>query len=173
MLLAPMGVRFTDADMLEPLEKHYEPALPLKRALQRVDLMTFCTDSILAKVDRASMAHSLEVRVPFLDRRIVERYLTRRISRKETTESKPVLREYLRPRVPSDVLSAPKQGFSLRCLQNFDWGGAREAIRSGPWVKGGYWDSDWEQLLEPGVPYPEGRTWTLLMLTRWAEAWLH
>jgi len=86
--------------------------------------------------------------------------------------NKPLLREYLRPRVPSDVLSAPKQGFSLRCLENFDWEGARETIRSGPWVKGGYWDSGWEQLLEPGVPYPEGRTWTLLMLTRWAEAWL-
>jgi asparagine synthase (glutamine-hydrolysing) len=75
-LLAPMGLHFGDFEMLTPLRRHFEPALPLRRALQRVDLMTFCTDSILAKVDKASMAHSLEVRVPFLDRRIIEWGLT-------------------------------------------------------------------------------------------------
>jgi asparagine synthase (glutamine-hydrolysing) len=172
ILLSPMGLRFGDTEMLAPLRKHFEPDLPLRRALQRIDLMTFCTDSILAKVDRASMAHSLEVRVPFLDRRIIEWGLTRSLEAREQAENKPILREYLRARVPASVLNHPKQGFSLRVLDNFDWDAAADHIRHGFWIRGGYWASDWERLLQPSVPYYEGRIWILLMLTRWADFWL-
>jgi asparagine synthase (glutamine-hydrolysing) len=171
-LLSPIGLRFGEAEMLAPLRKHFEPRLPLQRALQRVDLMTFCTDSILAKVDRASMAHSLEVRVPFLDRRIVEWVLSKSFEVQDQATSKPILREYLRLRVPKAVLDHPKQGFSLRVLESFDWGAAINRIRHGAWVREGYWSSDWEHLLQPGVPYREGRIWNLLMLTRWADFWL-
>jgi asparagine synthase (glutamine-hydrolysing) len=172
LLMKPMKLNFGDDEMLAPLKKHYEPALPLKRALQRVDIMTFCSDSILAKVDRASMAHSLEVRVPFLDRRIIEEYIAAPLSSRENIESKPLLRTYLSSRVPAEVLSAPKQGFSLQALDNFDWGSALEEIAHGPWVKAGYWSPDWRQCIESDMPYRNGRIWTLLMLTRWAEAWL-
>jgi len=168
-LLAPMGIPFTDEEMLAPLRKHFEPGLPLKRALQRVDLMTFCTDSILAKVDRASMAHSLEVRVPFLDRRIIEWALSRPLEEREQRENKPVLRGYLFPRVPTSVLSHPKQGFSLRVLDDFDWDSALDYIREGAWVRQGYWSPKWRYLVEPGVAYREGRIWNLLMLTHWAD----
>jgi asparagine synthase (glutamine-hydrolysing) len=171
-LLEPMGLRFGDDEMLAPLRKHFEPALPLQRALQRVDLMTFCTDSILAKVDRASMAHSLEVRVPFLDRRIIEWALTRPLEDGEQVENKPLLREYLRSRVPASVLEHPKQGFSLRVLDDFAWDAGLNAIRNGYFVKNGHWSSDWERLLQIGVPYRDGRIWNLLMLTRWADVWL-
>jgi asparagine synthase (glutamine-hydrolysing) len=171
-LLAPMGVRFGDREMLEPLRRHFEPSLPLRRALQRVDLMTFCTDSILAKVDRASMAHSLEVRVPWLDRRIVDWALSCAPDPRDEEESKPVLRDYLRSRVPAAVLQRPKQGFSLRVLDNYDWEGAIEAIRQGPWVQNGLWEKNWERLLVPGVPYRPARVWTLLSLTKWGQAWL-
>lgn len=171
-LLAPMSLRFGDAEMLAPLNKHFEPGLPLRQALQRVDLMTFCTDSILAKVDRASMAHSLEVRVPFLDRRIIEWAFSRPVVAPEKTESKMVLRDYLRSRVPEAVLNHPKQGFSLRVLGDFDWESAVEQIRQGVWVKQGIWSSDWERLLQPGVPYRTARIWNLLMLTHWGDRWL-
>jgi asparagine synthase (glutamine-hydrolysing) len=137
-----------------------------------VDLMTFCTDSILAKVDRASMAHSLEVRVPFLDRRILEWALVRPVEKREGEESKPVLRDYLRPRVPASVLAHPKQGFSLRVLDHFDWDTAMERVGQGPWVKDGYWSTNWKDLLELKLPYRTARIWNLLALTCWAEAWL-
>ena len=158
--------------MLAPLRKHVEPGLPLRRALQRVDLMTFCTDSILAKVDRASMAHSLEVRVPFLDRRLVEFALPSPPTAAEQIESKPILRDYLRRRVPAEVLNHPKQGFSLRVLDDFDWDAAVERIRQGTLARDGYWSPGWERLLQSGVPYRTGRIWNLLLLTRWADTWL-
>jgi asparagine synthase (glutamine-hydrolysing) len=171
-LLSPMGVRFGDKEMLEPFRRHFEPSLPLRRALQRVDLMTFCTDSILAKVDKASMAHSLEVRVPWLDRRIVDWALSCTPDPRDGERSKPLLRDYLRPRVPAEVLQRPKQGFSLRVLDNYDWERAIKAIRQGPWVQNGLWEKNWERLLAPGVPYREARIWTLLCLTKWGQAWL-
>lgn len=171
-LLAPLEIQFGDWEMLAPLRKHFEPNLPLKRALQRIDLMNFCADSILAKVDRGSMAHSLEVRIPFLDRRLIEWALTRPLRSHENKENKPVLRNYLRSRVPEVVLKHPKQGFSLRILDAFDWDEAINSIRKGPWVQQGYWASDWKELLQPGVPYVTARIWNLLILTRWAEAWL-
>lgn len=170
-LLSPMGIRFGDDDLLAPLKKHFEPALPLKRALQRVDLMTFCSDSILAKVDRASMANSLEVRVPFLDHRIIEWALSQPIDAREEGEGKPTLREYIRPFVPLKVMNHPKQGFSLRVLDKFNWGEALNCIGQSIWVQEGYWSSHWERLLEMGVPYRTARIWNLLMLTQWADAW--
>lgn len=171
-LLAPMGINFGEEEMLAPLKKHFESSLPLKRALQRIDLMTFCSDSILAKVDRASMAYSLEVRVPFLDRRIIEWAFPRAVGEDEKKESKSILREYLRPHVPKEVLEHPKQGFSLRVLKDFDMESAIDDIKRGPWVKEGYWSTALKQLLEPGVPYRNARIWNLLMMTEWANVWL-
>ena len=168
-LLAPMGLKFGDDEMLEPMRLHFDPQEPLRRALQRVDLMTFCTDSILAKVDRASMAHALEVRVPFLDRRIVEWGLSLPYDETKEMNSKYVLRSYLQKRVPPSVLDHPKQGFSLKVLDNYNWQTAIETIRSGPWVQGGYFNPKWEELIRPGVPFREARIWTLLMLSTWGK----
>jgi asparagine synthase (glutamine-hydrolysing) len=172
-LLAPMNLEFGDDQMLAPFYRHYEPRLPLKRALQRIDLMTFCSDEVLSKVDRASMAHSLEVRVPFLDRRLIEWALTLPLQPQEDSESKPVLRQYLSTRVPKAILQHPKQGFTLRVLDEFDWDAQIATISSGPLVTEGYFSKEWELLLSAGIPSRNTRIWNLLMLTRWAENWLH
>ena len=168
---ALLGITFTDDDMLKPLRKHFVESLPLKRALQRVDLMTFCTDSILAKVDRASMAHSLEVRVPFLDRRVIEWGLTQPVLEREKSEQKPVLRDYLNGNVPDDIMTHPKQGFSLRVLQDFDWDGAKQTIRECAWVTQGYWKNV-DALFDPTMPYDTARVWNLYMLAQWSNHWL-
>ncbi len=166
-----LGVKFTEDDMLAPLRKHFVESLPLKRALQRVDLMTFCTDSILAKVDRASMAHSLEVRVPFLDRRVIEWGLTQPVLDREDSEQKPILRDYLNGNVPEDIMTHPKQGFSLRVLQDFDWDGAKQTIRDSAWVEQGYWKNV-DTLFDPEMPYDTARIWNLYMLAQWSNHWL-
>lgn len=172
-LLAPMGLHYDEEAMLAPLARHFEPRLPLLRALQRVDLMTYCADYNLAKVDRGSMAHALEVRVPFLDHRLVEWALSRPLETLPHHPPKKLLRDYIAPHVPPEVLQRPKQGFSAQNLEaTMNWSAAMETIAQGPWVQGGYWTGIWRNLVAPGVPHRHSRIWILFLLTLWGEAHL-
>jgi asparagine synthase (glutamine-hydrolysing) len=87
------------------------------RGLQRFldfDQRYYLPDNILAKVDRMSMAHALEVRPPFLDRRIVE-FANRLPERFKLrgANSKYVLRRLMRNKLPPAVLRRPKVGFDI------------------------------------------------------------
>ncbi len=81
---------------------------------QYVDLKTYLPGDILVKVDRTSMAHSLEVRAPLLDHRLVEWGLRLPRSAKiRGAQGKWILKRALEPRLPHDILYRPKQGFSV------------------------------------------------------------
>ena len=81
---------------------------------QYVDIKTYLVDDILTKVDRMSMAASLEARVPLLDHRIVEFAVNlppkMKIHRGNT---KIILRRTMKNILPKSVLKKPKQGFSI------------------------------------------------------------
>lgn len=88
---------------------------PLKRALW-MDIRTSLTDDMLTKVDRMSMAHGLEVRVPLLDHRLVEFALSMPPSWLVSPwplEGKRILRQAVAPFVKKCVLNRPKQGFVI------------------------------------------------------------
>jgi asparagine synthase (glutamine-hydrolysing) len=81
--------------------------------LQYIDGQVYLPADILVKADRMSMAHSLEARVPFLDRRFVE--LSRRLPmrmRLRGLTSKHVLRSAMRDRLPPAITQGRKRGFS-------------------------------------------------------------
>jgi len=77
------------------------------------DYMTFLPDDILALSDRLAMAHSLEVRVPFVDHILVEAVfpIPQRVKIGRWWRTKRLLRRALRPRLPPAHLRAPKRGF--------------------------------------------------------------
>ncbi|MGH7156178.1 MAG: asparagine synthase-related protein, partial [Acetobacteraceae bacterium] len=81
---------------------------------QYVDINTWLVGGILTKVDRASMANSLEVRSPFLDHRMVEWGLSLPPSLKlRGGQGKYVLKKAMEPLLPKQVLYRPKQGFAM------------------------------------------------------------
>jgi asparagine synthase (glutamine-hydrolysing) len=96
-------------------ERYAETAAaePLAR-MQDVDLGIYLVDDLLVKTDRLSMAHSLELRVPFLDPRVAEfafslptRMKVRGFAKKR------LLRRALEPLLPREVVHGRKQGFSI------------------------------------------------------------
>ena len=88
-------------------------AEPLAR-LQDVDLGIYLVDDLLVKTDRSSMAHSLELRVPFLDQRVADFALGLATPLKvRGTAKKRLLRRALAPLLPKEILRGPKQGFSI------------------------------------------------------------
>jgi asparagine synthase (glutamine-hydrolysing) len=84
------------------------------RMVQYLDFKTYLPGDILTKVDRASMAHSLEVRVPFLDYRFVEKVAALPSDFKlRGGEAKYGLKKALEPYLPHDVLYRKKMGFAV------------------------------------------------------------
>lgn len=79
-----------------------------------LDTKTYLVDDILAKVDRAGMAVSLETRIPFLDHRIVEFAASLPLDFKiKDGKGKALLREILFKHVPKDMIERPKMGFGV------------------------------------------------------------
>ncbi|MDA1265808.1 MAG: asparagine synthase-related protein, partial [Planctomycetota bacterium] len=112
------------------LDEAYSNA-PVGDALSRAqytDIKTYLVGDILTKVDRASMAHSLEVRVPLLDHRIVNFGLGVDPGRRlRGGEGKAVLKRALEPLLPRDVLYRKKMGFSVP-MQRWIAGPLRERV---------------------------------------------
>jgi asparagine synthase (glutamine-hydrolysing) len=82
--------------------------------IQYLDLKTYLVGDINTKVDRASMAHSLEVREPLMDHELVEWLATLPSSLKiRGQEGKYLFKKSMEPHLPQDVLYRPKMGFSV------------------------------------------------------------
>ncbi len=100
----------------QPLSENYELAWtatrrfpPVRRAMV-TDLLTYLPDAVLAKVDRAAMASSLETRAPLLDHRLMEWAL--RLPG-PLVEGKHLLKAFAYRRLPREVMERPKTGFGV------------------------------------------------------------
>jgi asparagine synthase (glutamine-hydrolysing) len=114
-LLAPQW-RSEEADPLEPWRLRFAETAdaPLLARLQDVDLGIYLADDLLVKTDRASMAHSLEARVPFLDPAVSDLALALPSRLKvRGLQKKRLLRQAARPLIPASILRARKRGFSI------------------------------------------------------------
>jgi asparagine synthase (glutamine-hydrolysing) len=103
----------------EPTSLHTEPSLAtevpdLTERMAYVDTLTYLPDDILAKVDRASMASSLEARAPYLDPRVVEFAwrLPKGLKIRDGV-GKWILRQVLARYVPPSLTERPKSGFGV------------------------------------------------------------
>jgi asparagine synthase (glutamine-hydrolysing) len=145
--------------------------------LQRWDQGHYLPDDILVKVDRATMAHSLEGRCPLLDHRVIEIAAAQPSSRHaDHRTTKRLFREVIRPWVPAEVLQRPKRGFGVPLRRWFQEGlvpWAREILldprsRQRGWTR----PPEVTALLsqhERGSRDHAKRIWALVALELWAR----
>ncbi len=103
-------------DLLASLRAPYEEAagLPELDRILHVNMRTYLPDDLAVKVDRASMAHSLELRCPFLDRALLAELATVSATSKVGFRyPKPLLRAACEPLVPGEVWKRRKHGFGV------------------------------------------------------------
>jgi asparagine synthase (glutamine-hydrolysing) len=174
-----LAERRRGADPLDVYRERYAGtagAQPLAR-LQDVDLGIYLVDDLLVKVDRASMAHSLETRVPFLDPVVAELALALPDRAKvRGLAQKRLLRRAVAPLLPSEVVRGKKQGFSIPAaawlrgeLQPF----ARDVLSSATLTRQGFFrPASVTRLLDRHVSGREDlsrQIWNLLVFTLWHD----
>jgi asparagine synthase (glutamine-hydrolysing) len=109
-------------DSLNVLQHYYDRADTddLLSKIQYVDIKTYLTDDIMTKVDRASMAVSLEVRAPMLDHKFMELAAAIPSGLKlHKGAGKYILKKALEPKLPREILYRSKQGFAIPLDQWF------------------------------------------------------
>jgi len=148
---------------------------PLSR-IQYVDVKTYLVDDILTKVDRASMAASLEVRVPLLDHVFMERMARIPSSFKlRGREGKYIFKRALEKRLPGEILYRRKMGFSVPLAEW--WRGELHAafetsvLREGSFCSGLFQPAAVARLWQDqqrGARDNAYKLWILFALEKWA-----
>ncbi len=178
----PLRRELADYDSFSVLAKYFERTRgwdPLSR-VQYVDIKTFLVDDILTKVDRASMAHSLEVRVPLLDHEVMEfaACLPPTLKLRGGT-GKYVLKKAIEGLLPRETLTRTKMGFSVP-LARWLRGELRPVFEERMFAKdsfvSGLFDPEpirtWWERHQSGVSDFSPELWSLLMLECWGRRFL-
>jgi asparagine synthase (glutamine-hydrolysing) len=144
---------------------------PLSR-IQYLDIKTYLTDDILTKVDRASMAVSLEVRCPLLDHNVMELLAQIPSSLKlRATTGKYLFKKAMEPYLPHETIYRTKMGFGVPLA---DWfrGGIHEYARSfiiergDPFLSSAFVKKIWSQH-QSGMRDRSAQLWNVLMFRLW------
>jgi asparagine synthase (glutamine-hydrolysing) len=148
--------------------------------MQSLDTQLYLAEDILTKVDRASMAVSLEVRAPYLDHRVAEFAASLPSHYKlRGTKSKWILKQAAKGLVPPFVLRRPKKGFGVpfaKWLKNELRPLARDLLAPERLRRGGLFNPEYVARIqdehERGVANHRKLLWTLLLFELWYESFV-
>lgn len=168
-----------EAGILEVIRApwHESTASDIRDRMLDVDTRTYLTDDLLAKVDIATMAHSLEARSPFLDHEFMEFAASLPPDDKLSGRShKVALKEAVRGWIPDEILDAPKRGFRLPI---HDWlrtdlrDYAKDVLLDPSAIERGHFDRSYvARLLDEHARRQADHSqgiWTLLMYELWHQ----
>ena len=155
------------------------PADPVDRML-RTDLLTYLPEDLLVKVDRATMAKSLEARAPLLDHVVVEFAARLPANRKIAgSNTKALLRSIAKQLMPAELVDRPKMGFAVPLAGWFRGplgGHFEELVLAGDAASRDHLDSsvaaDLLREHRSGASDHYYQLWLLLMFEMWARTWL-
>jgi asparagine synthase (glutamine-hydrolysing) len=164
------------------LGRHFEryAALPWPSQMMRFDTETYLPDDVLTKVDRTSMAHSLESRVPLLDNEVLAFAAALPAAMKiKNGRQKHVLKEVAATVLPQEILDRPKQGFAVP-LGGWFRGRLRDlfadTLLSRPSLQRGYFRGQYvRQLLDEHLSGRRDHTlrlWQLVVFERWQQLYI-
>jgi len=156
-----------------------EAAPSLTENMMYIDLCTYLPDNILVKMDRASMAVSLEGRIPLLDHRVVEFAWSLPIGLKsQKGSSKYLLKKLLYQHLPKEMMDRPKRGFGVPLAEWLrgplkDWAG--DLLAAPRLNRQGLFQSDLvEKILNEHLREERNhadKLWTILSFQGWWDAY--
>ncbi|MBN9294238.1 MAG: asparagine synthase (glutamine-hydrolyzing) [Flavobacteriia bacterium] len=151
--------------------KHFDKSLSPLKSIQMMDIKCFMGELVLTKVDRASMANSLEVRVPFLDHELFgfvfgldEKSYFRR------NQTKYLLYRQIENHLPEDILARKKQGFvgPDTYYMNLDW--YKNQLKNSKLVELNIVSRQYvDDLLKETYNW---KLWKLLIMEKWFQRWV-
>ncbi|MEQ8704670.1 MAG: asparagine synthase (glutamine-hydrolyzing) [Phaeodactylibacter sp.] len=148
------------------------PKTQLIKTVQQLDIKTFMGELVLTKIDRASMACGLEVRVPFLDHELVS-FLYQLpadvVFNKQQTKF--LLYECIKSQLPASILKRPKQGFVGPDRYYMSYAFYAEALRNGRLVKEAVISREAVEALLQAKDH--WRLWKLTVLEKWWQTWIN
>ncbi len=152
-------------------KKHLNKGLSPMKRIQQLDIKCFMGELVLTKIDRASMYHSLEVRVPFLDHHLFEKIF----SYPEETyidpnQTKKLLYESIKKSLPASILKRKKQGFVGPDQYYMNISFYKQQLRNSKLVAFGIVNQSYiDQLLKRNYDW---RLWKILVLEKWVGHWM-
>jgi asparagine synthase (glutamine-hydrolysing) len=180
ILSADLKHRLGDYDSSSVFREYYDAADtndPLSR-IQYVDVKTYLTDDILTKVDRASMANSLEVRCPLLDHKLMELAASMPSNLKlKGSVTKYIFKKAMEKHLPAEIIHRNKMGFAIPLAKWFrngirDFAHAHIVEQQDPYLSTAFIKKIWDQH-QSGYRDRSTQLWNVLMFRLWLAKFSH
>ena len=181
-LFSPPSIRrMTGRDVLNGARRRSQQDSDVVNTISKLELKYYMSNTLLRDTDVMSMAHSLEVRVPFVDTRVVDYVLSLPGKWKladDNSGPKPLLADALADLLPRDFLARPKMGFTLPFEKWLLQGNLRAEVSTvlndvhrlaAIGVNGEAVAGVWKRFQEKPRAVGWSRPWSIYVLAKWCE----
>lgn len=151
--------------------KNHDPSLSPLKSIQMMDIKCFMGELVLTKVDRASMANSLEVRVPFLDHELFETvFSVHEQAYYKKDQTKYLLFQNIKNHMPQEILTRKKQGFVGPDSYYMNLSFYKKALENSTLVAHQIINREYiDSLLKESYNW---KLWKILVMEKWFNHWV-